>query len=143
MSAKVQVDKYHAALHRLLARGAPISNDAVALEAGSGRGSIKKSRPAYAELIAAIEQAALQQAEAQMSTDPVPALRQEIQALVQRLDQALEREVCLLHEVYTLREENRQLKTGRLVAVHDTSRKPSGGSRKGSGKPQSRGHIDR
>ncbi|SIT50083.1 conserved hypothetical protein [Paraburkholderia piptadeniae] len=58
MSAKIQVDTYFAALERLTARGEPNSNDAVALEAGSGRESIKKSRPAYAELIAAIDAAA-------------------------------------------------------------------------------------
>jgi hypothetical protein len=127
MSAKVQVDKYFEALQRLSASRAPISNDAVALEAGSGRGSIKKSRPAYAELITAIDRAATEQAEAKVATDPTPALRLEIHTLTQRLDQALEREVCLLHEVYTLREENRQLKTGRLVAVHEISRTPSGG----------------
>ena len=71
MSAKVQVDKYFTALERLKARGEPISNDAVALEAGSGRGSIKKSRPAYAELIAAINAAAKQQAEAKVASDPM------------------------------------------------------------------------
>jgi hypothetical protein len=125
VSAKVQVDKYYAALQRLIDREAPISNDAVALEAGSGRGSIKKSRHAYAELIAAIDLAAKEQAEAKVASDPAPALRLEIQTLTHRLDQALEREVCLLHEVYTLREENRQLKTGRLVAVLDTAQKPS------------------
>ena len=37
MSPKVQVDQYFAALERLKARGEPISNDAVALEAGKGR----------------------------------------------------------------------------------------------------------
>ena len=47
MSAKNQVGKYFEALERLKARNAPINNDAVSLEAGSGRGSIKKSRPAY------------------------------------------------------------------------------------------------
>lgn len=129
MSAKVQVDKYFEALQRLIARGAPISNDAVALEAGSGRGSIKKSRPAYAELIAAIDRAATEQAEAKVAADPTPALRLEIHALTRRLDQALEREVCLLHEVYTLREENRQLKTGLLVAVHDPFQQLSSGLR--------------
>jgi hypothetical protein len=143
VSAKVQVDKYYAALQRLVERGSPISNDAVALEAGSGRGSIKKSRPAYAELIAAIDHAAREQADAKVTADPTPALRLEIQTLTQRLDQALEREVCLLHEVYTLREENRLLKTGRLVAVNETSRKPSGGSRECPGKPKPCGHIDR
>lgn len=124
MSAKIQVDKYFAALERLKRRGAPISNDAVALEAGSGRGSIKKSRPAYAELIAAIETEAKRQAETKVAVDPTPALRQDIELLTRRLDQSLEREVALLNEVYDLRakvkqltEDNRQLQMGRLVPV--------------------------
>jgi predicted nucleic acid-binding Zn-ribbon protein len=124
MSAKIQVGKYFAALERLKARGEPISNDAVALEAGSGRGSIKKSRPAYAELIAAIDSAAEQQAKAKVASDPVPGMRQDIDDLTRRLDQSLDREVALLHELYDLRaevkqlaEENRLLKLGRLVPV--------------------------
>jgi len=117
MSAKVKVDKYFAALQRLKDRGAPINNDAVALEAGSGRGSIKKSRPAYTDLIAAIESAAKEQADAKTVSDPLPALRQEIALLKSRFDSVLERELCLLHEVYSLREENRQLKMGRPIAV--------------------------
>lgn len=117
MSAPVQVEKYFAALDRLKARGAPISNDAVALEAGSGRGSIKKSRAAYAELIVAIDQAAQAQGNAAALVDPVKTLRLENASLVRRLDQGLERELCLLQEVYVLREENRQLKLGRPFAV--------------------------
>lgn len=124
MSAKVQVEKYYAALERLIARGESINNDAVALEAGSGRGSIKKSRPAYAELIAAIDAAAAQQAEIKVASDPVPRLRMDVEDLTRRLDQSLEREVALLHEVYDLRaqvkqltEENERLKLGRLVSV--------------------------
>lgn len=124
MSAKIQVDKYFAALERLKARGEPISNDAVALEAGSGRGSIKKSRPAYAELIAAVNAAAQQLAETKAASDPVPSMRKDIEDLTRRLDQSLDREVALLHELYDLRaevkqltEENRLLKLGRLVPV--------------------------
>lgn len=124
MSAKIQVGKYFAALERLKARGEPISNDAVALEAGSGRGSIKKSRPAYADLIAAIDLAAEQQAKAKVASDPVPGMRKDIDDLTRRLDQSLDREVALLHELYDLRaevkqlaEENRLLKMGRLVPV--------------------------
>lgn len=124
MSAKIQVDKYFAALERLKSRRAPISNDAVALEAGSGRGSIKKSRPAYAELIEAINEAIKAQAEVKVTADPVAGLRMNIDELTRRLDQALDREVALLNEVYDLRSEvqrllgeNRDLKMGRLVAV--------------------------
>ena len=124
MSPKVQVDQYFAALERLKARGEPISNDAVALEAGKGRGSIKKSRPAHAELIAAIDSAMKEQQESKVAVNPVPGLKSDIEELKRRLDQSLDREVALLHELYDLRakvnqltEENRQLKMGRLVQV--------------------------
>ncbi len=126
MSAKNQVGKYFEALERLKARNAPINNDAVSLEAGSGRGSIKKSRPAYIELVAAIDQAAKEQSAAKAAADPVPALRQNAAALQTLLDAALEREVCLLDEVFILREENRQLKLGRPFAVPKKSQRPGG-----------------
>ena len=122
MGAKIQVSKYFEALQRLQARGAPINNDTVALEAGSGRGSIKKSRPAYAELIAAIDVAAKEQAQAKAASDPVPGLRQTVAGLQSRLDEALEREASLLYEVLTLREENRQLKHGRLFTLQTKPR---------------------
>lgn len=110
MSAKLQVDKYFEALQRLIARGEKINNDAVAIEAGSGRGSIKSSRPAYAKLAAAIEIAAQQQVAAKAESDPLRALREEKAKLLQLLDGALEREMALLSEVYSLREEVQQLR---------------------------------
>lgn len=119
MAAKTQVDKYFEALERLKRRKDPINNDAVAKEAGSGKGSIKKSRPGYAALIAAIEHAADEQKQLKAATDPTPQLRQQIAILQQRLDSALEREVCLLNEVYQLREENQQLKQGRFAVIHN------------------------
>ncbi|MEK6290834.1 MAG: hypothetical protein V4793_05485 [Paraburkholderia tropica] len=43
---------YYAALERLKKRkGARINNDTVAIEAGRKKGSIKKSRPLFAQLI--------------------------------------------------------------------------------------------
>jgi hypothetical protein len=124
MSANLKVDKYFEALQRLIDRDDKVNNDTVALEAGSGRGSIKRSRPAYAKLIAAI--AAHEQAEAKAETDPVPALRQEKAKLLQLLDGALEREMALLSEIYSLREEvqqlPKQLSIKPLVVAHDLSR---------------------
>lgn len=123
MPAKSQVDKYFRALGRLKERGEPINNDAVAKEAGSGKGSIKKSRAVYADLIAAIEKAALEQRQAKAAADPTPSLKLQIATLQQRLDSALEREICLLNEVYQLREEIRQLaKRKGLTVVSDTTR---------------------
>ena len=124
MSAPVQTQKYYEALERLKARGAAISNDAVAIEAGSGRGSIKRSRPAHAELIRAIDAAAAEQAQAKQDSDPTPELRDRVKQLEHRLDQSMDRELALLKEVMDQRltikqmaEEIRQLKMGRLVAV--------------------------
>ena len=124
MSAKIQVDQYFAALDRLAARGAPISNDAVALEAGKVRGSIKIGRLSHAKLIEAIDEANKKQKEAKADTDPMPGLRTDNEELTRRLDQSLDREVALLNELYDLRaqvkqlsEDNRQLKMGRLVPV--------------------------
>lgn len=122
MANKSQTEKYLAALERLMAQGKPINNDAVALEAGSGKGSIKKSRAGHAELIAAIERAAEEQRQAKVASDPVPPLRQEISLLERRLDDALEREVNLLQEVYQLREEVRQLSKGRLSVASSKNR---------------------
>ena len=122
MAAKSQTHKYFEALARLQARNESINNDAVAKEAGSGKGSIKKSRPGHTELINAIAQAALEQQRIKSAADPVPQLRQQMDALQKRLDSALERELCLLNEVYQLREENRQLKQGRLSVVTGKTR---------------------
>lgn len=117
MANKSQVEKYLAALERLKAQGKPINNDAVAQEAGSGKGSIKRSRAGHAELIAAIERAAEEQRQAKADNDPVPPLRLKIVLLGRQLDDALEREVNLLAENYQLREEVKQLSKGRLTVA--------------------------
>ena len=60
--------EYYEALERLkkdtpmrVLKGTKITNDAVSLEAGRGKGSIKKSRPIFADLIVAIQIASEQQ----------------------------------------------------------------------------------
>lgn len=49
--------------NKVVPKGTRITNDSVALEAGRGKGSIKKSRPVFAALIAAIDAAASEQAQ--------------------------------------------------------------------------------
>src|SRR5258708_24791305 len=62
------LEEYFAALERLKAgnpkivrKGTKITNDAVSMEAGRGKGSIKKSRDAFADLISSITLAAAEQ----------------------------------------------------------------------------------
>lgn len=64
------LEEYHEALERLkrgqpkkVAKGSRINNDTVAQEAGRGKGSIKKSRPLFSELIEAIKAASAEMIE--------------------------------------------------------------------------------
>lgn len=116
------LDEYFDALERLkagqplrVARGTRITNDAVALEAGRGKGSIKKSRPMFRALLDAIDHAAAGQ------TTPALAARHKLEkakdsanAYREQLEAALAREVSLLRELYALKKELARL-TGRKV----------------------------
>ena len=105
------MDDYLAALDRLkrgrparVAKGTKITNDAVALEAGRGKGSIKKSRPVFTSLIAAIAAAAGE-------TDDVDQQRLLAKAKTsafkyrEDLEAALGRELSLLHELYSVKKQ--------------------------------------
>ena len=123
--AETPVVDYFSALERLVA-GKPtrvpkdtrITNDAVALEAGRGKGSIKKSRPVFEKLIEAIEQAAAQQA-AGLNPDKERLDKAKTTAADyrQQLEAALAREVSLLKEVYELRKQLAQLTNGRVLPI--------------------------
>jgi hypothetical protein len=116
------LDEYFGALERLkagqplrVARGTRITNDAVALEAGRGKGSIKKSRPVFRALLDAIEQAAAGQ------TTPARAARHKLEKAKdsangyrEQLEAALAREVSLLRELYAVKKELARV-TGRNV----------------------------
>lgn len=102
---------YSAALDRLakgkplrVPKGTRITNDAVALEAGRGKGTIKKSRPVFAALIAAISEAATEQAtggnQRQLEKAKEDARRYRVE-----LEAAVARELSLLHELYAVKRE--------------------------------------
>jgi|SRR5471030_1726906 len=110
---KTVLDDYFAALNRLKMRrptrvsaSMRISNDSVALEAGRGKGSIKKSRPMFVELIAAIDEAAIEQA-APVERKRELLLRTKESAADYRLqyEAALARELSLLREIYALKQQ--------------------------------------
>lgn len=119
------LDDYFEALNRLKA-GAPlrvpadsrITNDAVALEAGRGKGSIKKSRPIFADLIAAIDAAAGEQSQV-VNKDKVALekTKQETAEARQALDAALAREVSLLNELYELKKQLAALTGGNVLPI--------------------------
>lgn len=108
-----QLDKYFQALFRLksgsntrVPKGTKITYDAVSLEAGLGKGSIKKSRPVFAELIAAIDHEKSEKARPVLqASQKIAVIKAKAVDLQDRLDAALAREISLLREVYRLKKE--------------------------------------
>lgn len=113
--------EYHDALERLInnspirvPRGSKISKDTVALEAGRGRGTIKKSRPQFFDLIDAIERAVAKQNS--VSEDKI-AMRDEVRIYRELYEAALVREVSLLVELTNVRAELVKAKAKVIKAV--------------------------
>lgn len=81
-----------------------ITNDSVSLEAGRKKGSIKKSRPQFSALIAAIDEAANEQARPKKTqTEINDKAKRTVRDLRKELDDTLGREHSLLIELYEVR----------------------------------------
>jgi hypothetical protein len=114
----VSLHDYFAALERLLVGqstiippGTKITNDAVSLEAGRKKGSIKKSRPSHADLIAAIEAASAQQP--LTLTDELNAklnrVKKDFDVYRELYENALDREQSLVAELFEVKRRLSQL----------------------------------
>lgn len=119
------LDDYFKALERLKAgnplhvpKGSRITNDTVSLEAGRGKGSIKKSRAAFADIILAIEEAATEQADPKnRERDKLLRTKGEAGSLRKQLEAALAREVSLLKELYETRKQLAKLTGEKVVPL--------------------------
>jgi uncharacterized membrane protein YccC len=100
---------------RFVDKGTKITNDAVSLEAGRKKGSIKKSRELFRDLIEAIDAAAVEQARPQQEhAARLNKVKQTVESLREQLDNALARELSLLAELYETKKKLAQL-TGENV----------------------------
>lgn len=78
-----------------------ITNDSVALEAGRKKGSIKKSRDSFSDLISAINIAAVDQLKnSNQFEEKLKAARQKAEHYRLEFEAAVGREISLLHELY-------------------------------------------
>jgi hypothetical protein len=111
---------YYAALERLKNRkGARINNDTVAIEAGRKKGSIKKSRPQFAELIEAIHAANVVAERPKLEmTNRLNRAKDDAKNLQAQLDDSLARELSLLRQVFSLRKELAALRGGSVLPLH-------------------------
>lgn len=102
------IDNYFSALERLIKNvpvnvpiGTKISYDAVSLEAGKSKGSIKKSRPIFTDLIKKID--SLKKNGKDIDILDIKRLRLENAELKDQLDNSLSREICLIIELQELK----------------------------------------
>ena len=111
---------YYAALERLKKRkGARINNDTVAIEAGRKKGSIKKSRPQFTELIEAIDAANAVAERPQLElVERLNRAKGDAKDLQTQLDESLARELALLRHVFSLRKELTALRGGSILPLH-------------------------
>jgi Rad3-related DNA helicase len=119
---------YFDALERLKAgkplhvpKGARITNDAVSQEAQRGKGSIKKSRAVFSDLIQAIDEAAAEQASPRaQERDRLLRAKSEAGSLREQLEAALAREVSLLKELFETRRKLAKLTGENVVPIRGT-----------------------
>lgn len=119
------LDEYYEALARLKVRrplrvpkGTRITNDAVALEAGRGRGSIKKSRAVYRDLIADIKLAGKEQEEPTLAAkNTLEKAKRTATDYKKALDAALEREISLLRELYLVKQQLATLTGAKVIPI--------------------------
>ena len=97
-----------------------ISNDSVALEAGRSKGSIKKSRSIFADLIVAIEVAAKEKKILPIEQRKVLKLQDEVNTLRKDLERALGREMSLLYENYQLKKQLNTLNGVNVIPIRHT-----------------------
>lgn len=109
------LSEYLAALERLksgctlhVPQGTKITNDAVAMEAGRGKGSIKKSRLIFTDLIAAIKTAATEESAPDIvQKKRLEKANQDVLKYRELYEAGLARELSLLHEIEGLKSELR------------------------------------
>ena len=116
---------YNEALDRLVSgksirvkKGTKITNNAVSLEADRTKGSIKKSRTGYADLIARIDAAAAEQSKPKReAVDRAHRMSSQVSDLEDKLDAALGREMSLVYELFEVREKLKKLTGDKVVPI--------------------------
>ncbi|MGK5071043.1 hypothetical protein [Janthinobacterium sp. RT4P48] len=116
------LDRLKAGKPQNVAKGTKISNDAVSLEAGRKKGSIKKSRLGFTRLIADIDiAAAAAGSPLKTQTQIADKARRKIRDLQVELDAALGREQSLLMELFEVRTKLNKLTGERILPLRRKS----------------------
>lgn len=106
-------------------KGSRITNDSVSLEAGRKKGTIKKSRPIFSDLMEAIDAAAKAEPRDDMRAQ-LDEAKADVARYRARWDEALAREVSLIKQLWDEREawakERAALNGGKVTSIRKTGR---------------------
>jgi hypothetical protein len=98
--------------------GTKITNDSVALEAGRQKGSIKKSRAVFSDLILAIDEASTQQSQLlNKSEGKIEKAKEDVAYYKKALEESIAREVSLLNEVFELKKQLSQINGSNVFPI--------------------------
>ncbi|GGX85500.1 MULTISPECIES: hypothetical protein [Chromobacteriaceae] len=99
-------------------KGTKITKDAVSLEAGRGKGSIKKSRSIFSDLIRAIDSAAEEQSKGTcLHKEKLDKAKLSANQYRVELEAALAREVSLLYELYEVKKQLAQFTGSNVIPL--------------------------
>lgn len=135
------LNDYFAALERLkrnapsvVPKGTKISNDAVSIEAGRAKGSIKRSRKVFHDLIEAIDHAVSEQSKPKRdTTEKLTSARTSANRYRELWEEALAREVSLLAELLETKQALAKLAGGEVLPIRKRPTKDVAGSTEGQG----------
>ncbi len=110
----------------IIRKGTKITKDAVSQEAGRGKGSIKKARSIFADLIAAIDEAAAACREPQLEVKArLVAAKGSAERYRALWEEALAREASLLMELYEAKQDLAKLTGGKVLPIRGRTPKAS------------------
>lgn len=125
------IDEYFAALSRLvdnkpivLKKYSSITNDNVAIEAGRKKGSIKKSRESFVDLIEAISQAnEVQRKSAKNDKSKYEKVKLEIEKYRKMYESSLSRELMMIKRIHELENELSDERKSKIVSIKKRSKR--------------------
>jgi ribulose kinase len=121
------LEEYYEALNRLIdnnpinvPKNSKINKDTVALEAGRKRGSIKKSREVFLDLIEAIEKASEDKSKStSQHIEQITKLKDKINNYKHLYEEALNRELMYLERINELEKALKNISSNKIISANN------------------------
>jgi hypothetical protein len=121
------LEEYYEALHRLInnnpvnvPKDTKINKDTVALEAGRKRGSIKKSREVFLELIEAIKKASEEKSKnTSQHIEQITKIKDKMNNFKHLYEEALNRELMYIERINELEKALKNISSNKMISANN------------------------